>query len=322
MDKTGKFVISLDFELFWGVSENKTIKNYGINISKTHDVINKLLSLFNKYNIEATWATVGFLFFKDIKSLKDFICKNKIETINYKNNSLNNFNLIEKLNAFDKKYLFAIDLINKIKECEGQEIASHTFSHLYYLEKGVNHCNIKSDFEIMFSLFSKFDLELNSVVFPRNQYSNEILEIVNSTGIKTFRGNQNSYLYRPSLNQNLLKRLLRFIDSYVNISGFNASILKKENEILNIPASRFLRPYSNKLRMFEKMRLNRIKTEMTKAAKTGSNYHLWWHPHNFGTETNNNLLFLEKILVHQNKLNDLYGFKSQNMYNVSNDYFR
>jgi hypothetical protein len=173
----------------------------------------------------------------------------------------------------------------------------------------------------MFYLFSKFDLELDSVVFPRNQYSKEILEIVNLTGIKTFRGNQNSYLYRPSLNQNLLKRLIRLIDSYINISGYNPSILKKENEILNIPASRFLRPYSNRLRIFEKIRLNRIKKEMTKAAKTGSNYHLWWHPHNFGAETTKNLLFLEKILVHQNNLNDLYGFKSQNMNNVSNDYF-
>lgn len=321
MDKAGNFIISLDFELFWGVSENKTIKNYGLNISNTHDVVNKLLNLFSKYNIEATWATVGFLFFKEMKSLNDFICKNKIKKINYENKSLNNFNLIEKLNDFDKKHLFAINLINKIKQCDGQEIASHTFSHLYSLEKGVNHSDIKSDFEIMFSLFSKFDLELDSVVFPRNQYSKEILEIVNLTGIKTFRGNQNSYLYRPSLNQNLLKRLIRLIDSYINISGYNPSILKKENEILNIPASRFLRPYSNRLRIFEKIRLNRIKKEMTKAAKTGSNYHLWWHPHNFGAETTKNLLFLEKILVHQNNLNDLYGFKSQNMNNVSNDYF-
>ena len=73
MDKAGKFVISLDFELFWGVSENKTIKNYGINISNTHDVVNKLLNLFSKYNIEATWATVGFLFFNDIIDFYPFL---------------------------------------------------------------------------------------------------------------------------------------------------------------------------------------------------------------------------------------------------------
>ena len=37
---------------------------------------------------------------------------------------------------------------------------------------------------------------------------------------------------------------------------------------------------------------------MTFAAKTGSNYHLWWHPHNFGKDLEANLKFLEKILQH------------------------
>ena len=320
MDKAGKFVISLDFELFWGVSENKTIKNYGINISNTHDVVNKLLNLFSKYNIEATWATVGFIFFNDINKLKKYIKKNKIDTIKYKNKFLNNFLLIDSFDDFDNRYLFALDLVNKIIESDGQELASHTFSHMYTLEDGVTNKDIKVDTKSMFSLFSKLDLSLNTVVFPRNQYSEDVIDIMSDIGVKAYRGNQSSYLYKPSLNQNLLKRFLRLLDSYVNISGFNSSKLKEQKNILDIPASRFLRPYNNKLRLFEKLRLQRIKNEMTFAAKTGSNYHLWWHPHNFGSNCSENLAFLEKIISHQKILEKLYGFESKNMRSISKQF--
>lgn len=313
----GNFIISLDFELFWGVSESKTINNYGNNIYNTHGVVIEMLKLFKKYNIEATWATVGFLFFKDIKYLDDFITKNKIQKINYKNESLNNFSLLSKVSGLDKKYLFAFDLVHKIIECGGQELASHTFSHLYTLENGVTLNDIKTDIEVMVKLFEQSGLSLDSIVFPRNQYSKDVLNLIGNTTIKAFRGNQNSYLYKPSLNQNLLKRVLRLLDSYVNISGYNPSIVKQHKNILDIPASRFLRPYSHKLRILEKLRLNRIKKEMTNSAKKGSNYHLWWHPHNFGSSNIiKNFSFLEEILKHQKQLEKRYGFKSTNMRNV------
>ena len=320
MNKAGKFVISLDFELFWGVSENKTIKNYGFNILKTHDVVNKLLNLFSKYNIEATWATVGFLLFKDISSLKEYIKKNKIDTIKYENKFLNNFLLIDSIDDLDNRYLFALDLVNKIIESDGQELASHTFSHMYTLEDGVTNKDIKIDTKSMFSLFSKLNLSLNTVVFPRNQYSEDVIDIMSDIGVKAYRGNQSSYLYKPSLNQNLLKRFLRLLDSYVNISGFNSSKFKQQKNILDIPASRFLRPYNYKLRLFEKLRLQRIKKEMTFAAKTGSNYHLWWHPHNFGSNCDENFAFLEKIISHQKILENLYDFESKNMKSISKQF--
>ncbi|MEN8880395.1 MAG: polysaccharide deacetylase family protein [Polaribacter sp.] len=317
----GNFIVSLDFELFWGVSESKTINKYGNNIYNTHEVVIEMLKLFKKYDIEATWATVGFLFFDDIKSLKDYIKKNKIQKINYENESLNNFCLLSKFADLDKKYLFALDLVHKIIESKGQELASHTFSHMYTLENGVTLKDIEIDIDVMAKLFKQFGLSLDSIVFPRNQYSKDVLNLLENTEIKTFRGNQNSYLYKPSLNQNLLKRFLRLLDSYLNISGYNHSIIKKHNNILDISASRFLRPYSNKFRLFEKLRLYRIKKEMTISAKKGLNYHLWWHPHNFGFNSNKNLSFLEEILLHQKQLETLYGFKSRNMKNIYKQYF-
>ncbi len=52
---------------------------------------------------------------------------------------------------------------------------------------------------------------------------------------------------------------------------------------------------------------------MAYAAKNGLTYHLWWHPHNFGINVEENFSFLEKILIHYRKLNKEYNFQSVNM---------
>ena len=66
----GKFVISLDFELMWGVRDKKTIESYGQNILGVREAIPAMLNAFDKYGINATFSTVGFLFAKNKKELK------------------------------------------------------------------------------------------------------------------------------------------------------------------------------------------------------------------------------------------------------------
>ena len=53
--------------------------------------------------------------------------------------------------------------------------------------------------------------------------------------------------------------------------------------------------------------------EMNFAAKNDQNYHLWWHPHNFGADLDKNLEILERILSHYKWLNTEFGFESRNM---------
>ena len=49
---------------------------------------------------------------------------------------------------------------------------------------------------------------------------------------------------------------------------------------------------------------------MTRAARVGADYHLWWHPHNFGTYTEENLAFLDAIIAHYVQLRRRYGMVS------------
>jgi hypothetical protein len=57
MNKFGKFVISLDFELQWGMLDHVTENSsYRKDIKAVHAVIPKLIALFDKYNIHVQAA--------------------------------------------------------------------------------------------------------------------------------------------------------------------------------------------------------------------------------------------------------------------------
>ena len=59
---SGHFIVSLDFELLWGVRDHADRDTYGKNVLGVRDAVPKMLELFAENEISATWATVGFLF--------------------------------------------------------------------------------------------------------------------------------------------------------------------------------------------------------------------------------------------------------------------
>jgi hypothetical protein len=69
--------------------------------------------------------------------------------------------------------------------------------------------------------------------------------------------------------------------------------------------------------MLDGLRLGRIKNAMTDAALNKRLYHLWWHPHNFGRNTAQNIAFLERIAEHYVLLRERHGFASLNMEELS-----
>jgi hypothetical protein len=314
---TGAFVISLDFELMWGVFDKRTIQSYGNNIKGVHKAIPQVLELLSKYNINATWATVGFIFNKDKSSLFENLpviqpqyCNEKFSSYKYmKSTTIGN-------NETDDPYHFAFTLLEKIKSTPGQEICTHTYSHYYCLEKGQDSSSFDQDLKMACKLANQEKIKLSSIVFPRNQIEDNYLQICVSNGIKVYRGNELNYLQKPRSNYqlNLAIRLLRLLDSFLKLTGHNTFSLKKQSLLpINIPASAFLRPFNKTYPVFEKFKIRRIKNSMTYAAKTGTGYHLWWHPHNFGINTSENLKNLESILKHFAFLKKEYGFESYNM---------
>lgn len=65
--------------------DGHTIADYGENILGGRAAIPQLLNLFEKHNIHAKWATVGFMFAHDNDSLKSYFPE---ELPSYKNEVL------------------------------------------------------------------------------------------------------------------------------------------------------------------------------------------------------------------------------------------
>ena len=70
--KQGTLIVSLDFELFWGMQDGWSLSEYEANVLGGRKAIPQMLALFQKHGIHATWATVGFLFGENEEELRSF----------------------------------------------------------------------------------------------------------------------------------------------------------------------------------------------------------------------------------------------------------
>jgi len=317
---TGKLVISLDFELFWGVKDKRTIENYGANILGVQKVIPALLEIFDRYNVRATFSAVGFLFAKDKAQLLAACPVLKPE---YSDSNLSPYQSLNEIgnDQSDDPWHFGYPLLRLIKENGNHEIGTHTFSHYYCLESGQTIEAFKQDLLAARRIAAAENIDVRSLVFPRNQFNEEYLSVCKEMGITSFRGNPQSWLYsgRNKNEESLFRRILRFVDAYINLTGHHCHTREylSSSIVANVAASRFLRPYSKKLSFLDSFRLRRIKKAMLHAARNKRLFHLWWHPHNFGINLEQNLRFLEKILRYYNQLNSRYQFSSDTMSGIA-----
>jgi hypothetical protein len=134
-------------------------------------------------------------------------------------------------------------------------------------------------------------------------------------GFKVFRGNERAWVYRATdgAGQTKVRRAWRLADHYANLTGHHVHDKSSRGGLVETAASRFLRPYSWKLARLDRLRLNRITSAIDKAAATRRTFHLWWHPHNFGVNVDENIEFLNLILAHFSELRERYGMVSANM---------
>lgn len=308
----GNLIISLDFELHWGGVEKWDINKRDRYFSDTINFIPEFLDIFKENSIRATWATVGFLFAKDKKQLLKFA---PINTPTYKREELSYYNYFSELgnDHHDDPYHFASNLIQKILITPGQELASHTFEHYYCNEPGQTLEQFDADLKAAQAIAKEnFGVTLKSLVFPRNQLNISYLDVAKKNGIKVVRSNPNVWFWNN--NYGKLTPLIRAWDTLFPISKTLCfDNVKESNGVLHLPASRFYRPYKKGEEIIQELKLNRIKDEMSYAAYHNLNYHLWWHPHNFGEDILNNKIQLLELIEHFKRLKDKYNFSSANM---------
>jgi peptidoglycan/xylan/chitin deacetylase (PgdA/CDA1 family) len=314
----GIFTISLDFELHWGVFDKKERESQKHCYQNTIELIPRLLDLFSKYEVHVTWATVGSLLAENVdewNQLKPSI----LPSFNDEKYSAYAYAAKNGLNNQVAWAHFAPRSVFQILQHPGQELGTHTFAHYYCLEPQQSKEAFQADLAAANEASAKFQNQLTSLVFPRNQFEPGYLDICFKQGIRTVRSNPADWFWKPVADSKsgLMRKIFRSGDAYLPLGKRTSypleTIKRTPNQPLQLPASRFLRAWQPSYPLANRVHAIRVKSELSAAATYDECYHLWWHPENFGSHPEENISQLEDFLKHYQTLKDKYGMRSWNM---------
>jgi peptidoglycan/xylan/chitin deacetylase (PgdA/CDA1 family) len=319
-DRPGALVISLDFELHWGVRDHITRDDaLYARLPDARRAVADMLEVFVARHIRATWATVGFLF----ASTRDEVDAHvPHERPTYPRAELDPYVEVIGIDEEHDPEHLAGSLVELIGASAGQEVGSHTFSHYYCLEPGQSETTFRADLAAAQAIALRRGLELTSLVLPRNQWNASYAAAVLDLGFRCIRGSQRSWGHRSrkQTDQSVLHRGARLADTYIGLSPPPTtewqSVLLPSG-LCDVPASAFLRPFDPARKQLEPLRLARLRSGLRDAARHGRIFHLWWHPHNFSQHQSENFAVLEQVLDEFDRLAASDGMLSLTMADVS-----
>ncbi len=315
----GALVISLDFELHWGMRDHVTRNSPSYaELRPSREVGLELADLFAERGIRATWATVGLLFGSARDELDPFLPERRPT---YLRPELDPYREpIGADEAADPEHL-AGSLVRRIAATPGQEVGSHTFSHFYCLEEGQDEADLRADLAAAQAIAGAHQLALTSLVLPRNQWNPRYAGAVVESGFDCIRGPQPSWGHHPQPHgaHRRVDRAARLLDSYTGVrppptTSWDA--VRRPDGLCDVPASAFLRPYSPRRARLEPIKLRRLVAGLRDAARRRRIFHLWWHPHNFARHPDESFSFLRRLLDEFDRLAAAEGMRSLSMRDV------
>ncbi len=287
-----RVVFSIDFELRWGVHDilGADRDAYRAELEGARAVVPRLLAMFSERKVRATWATVGALACAD---WSEYFRRAPPPPIYF-----------DSRLAFDARWAerdptgelhFAPELVKQIASAPHQELASHTFSHIFLGEPGVMARDVVADTRAVADLFEqRFGNAPSSIVFPRNQVG--FLKQLFAAGIRAVRTNPRAWYWnRISADELLLLRVRRFIEGLAPWELHSATPeTDTESGMLCTRASLLLRLGRLPGPLF-RLHLEKVANE-AKRLSPGAVLHLWFHPHNLGADPDASLGRLESVL--------------------------
>lgn len=260
----GVFTVSIDYEFAWGYVDQNLSSERLATIRKEVDIVERLIALFEKYKIPATWAIVGHLL-------------NKPEDMSQSN---------------DCAWFDVHGLVSRISNAPtGHEIASHSYAHILYGDARTTHEQVCHDIKMAQKIHQAHGLSFDSFIFPRNSegYYGELY----NQGIKIYRGTTSRwYMGFPKT----FRRFFRLLDYYLPAVPV-VEPRWTSNGLLCIPDSllflsregvrRFVLPFFMK---------RKIRKGLYKAVAQKKILHIWFHPSNFSYDTEVQFCVWEEIL--------------------------
>lgn len=287
----GSIVISLDMELAWGRIERDDRFLYYSLLENTRNVINRLLALFDKYDVPVTWAVVGRLIEK-----RD----NHAEPLSafYANVDEKELYADQIRNSIENSWLEFPDLIEMIKSHSAKhEIGSHTYSHILFGdwldEKGVNRELAQLDFAAAQNVWEKHGLRPRSIIYPRNAIG--YVEVLRNYGFDVFRSKN---LSRYSSLPGFLQKICNAIELFLPVSPLTSPAMSTKDGLIDLPGSMHFKVMHWTYRKYVPFGILRRKAilGLKRASRRKEVFHLWFHPFDFGHCTEEHFAVFESVL--------------------------
>lgn len=264
---TGTFCISIDLELAWGNWDRITPTYIRECQLLERPIVERLIQLFNKYDISATWAIVGHLLKK---------------------------RLSDSLPSHTAWY--APDIIDQIcKANTPQEIGSHGFAHICYQDADVK--SAYADLKAAKNIHDKHDLQFSSFVYPRDLVGHT--HLLNQFDIMVYRSMDVSWYAGARRIDSSIYRILSLIDKLLSIPPTVVLPIIHANRIVELPCSMLLIGRNGLRRLIHPKALTmKAKFGLDSAASKNALFHLRFHPSNFYYQTERQFEVLEEILAY------------------------
>lgn len=246
----GKLTISIDLELAWGFWDLLTPDILRLSESHERAICDKLVELFDRYHIPATWAVVAAVL--DRASAQG--------------------------RPGNEASWYAPEIVERIRAAKtSHEIGSHGGHHVYY--DRMSAAEAAEDLEFVKQVHRDNGLTLESFVFPRNAVGH--LDLLARAGLRTFRGPDTGWVrLAPKLGARAGK-LVTFADKILPIPPAPARA-QTTGGLVDVPGSMLL-PGRDGARRFILPAVSRAKLAMglNWARHSDETFHFWFHPCNF-----------------------------------------
>lgn len=282
------FTLSLDFELIWGTVHHLGPQRFREACHRERAiVIDRLLALFEKYRVPATWCIVGHLFLGRCQA--QFGQKHPELTLP----SANWLRDDPGGSEATEPNFYGRSLVEKIRSCAvSQEIGCHSFSHIIFPE--CSRETARSEIAECVRLAAESGIEMRSFAFPRNRVAH--LGVLKEYGFTHYRGpgkNERFDQYRLRA----MRRVVHLLD--ILLAREPRPVVPEMNDGLwNVAGSMVFLP-KHGLRRYIPMslRVRRARKGLNAAVRDGGIFHLWFHPTNMADEMESMFKGLEEILA-------------------------
>ena len=296
----GACVISIDTELAWGMAHRRDGSAARHRFEDEREVVDRILELFARYEIPATWAIVGHLFLDRCECDGD---RPHPELVTPRYAWLDeDWLAIDPCSDLERApFWYGRDIVDAIVSCPvPQEVASHGFTHVVVDDPACTPEVFASELRAAVQVAAQRGLELRSFVYPRNAIAQ--VPLLAEHGFRCYRGGRPvpPFAGAPAWR----RRALALVDTVRPLRGSAVLPARHPSGVWNVPQTYLFAPVERGGRLPPAVWARRPIARLRQAARHRSLFHLWFHPYNVTADPARALVALDRVCAAAARLRD------------------